>query len=202
MKLPHRLRRILAPVTAFILVAGGTIALMPNESAVVEAEQEVAVLVLTQPVSAGTTTDQVASLVETRLLPVDAIADGAFSDTSALPNGVLAVDLVAGQQLVSASFVETRLDAFGAGLAAVSIRLDSQRWAGPVDLAGGIVDVYETGDAGTRLLATGAQVLSHPTDVAELDPRAESIITIAVAQHSLHEVLAAASSGNIWLVGS
>ena len=44
MKLPHRLRRLLAPVTAFILVAGGTIALLPDESAVVEAEQEVAVL--------------------------------------------------------------------------------------------------------------------------------------------------------------
>jgi len=176
--------------------------LLPDENSVVEAEVNVAVLVLNAPAAAGTPTDELSDLLETRLVPPDAVAFGALTNPSDLPNGVLAVDHVAGQQLLGASFVETRLDAVGAGLAAVSVRLDSQRWAGPVDLAGGVVDVYETSEDGARLLVSGARVLIHPEDSDELDPRAESIITIAVPVEQLSVVLSAASAGEIWLVGS
>jgi len=202
MRLPYRIRRLLPPLLAFGLVAGGTMTLLPDENSVVEAEVNVAVLVLNAPAAAGTPTDELSDLLETRLVPPDAVAFGALTNPSDLPDGVLAVDHVAGQQLLGASFVETRLDAVGAGLAAVSVRLDSQRWAGPVDLAGGVVDVYETSEDGARLLVSGARVLIHPEDSAELDPRAESIITIAVAVEQLPVVLSAASAGEIWLVGS
>ena len=93
------------------------------------------------------------------------------------------------------------VDALGEGLVAVSVRLDPQRWSGPFTTTGDIVDVYEVADTGTTVLATEVRIVATP-DTADLDPRSEQVITLAVPNDTVGAVITAAADNRLWLVGS
>ena len=194
-------RNIAAPLGAGILVMVGTYALVgtSNDIGVVD-EDLVPTVVVVEPISAGTDTAVIADLVEVRMLPRSVRPDGALSDLESLPAGVLVHDTVSGEQLLESSIALDEVDALGGGFTSISVRVDAQRWAGPFGSTGGAVDIYRSGET-IELIVADAVIISAPS-IEELDPRAESIVTLAVPDESITQVISAASQNQIWMVGA
>ena len=194
-------RNIAAPLGAGILVMVGTYALVgtSNDIGVVD-EDLVPTVVVVEPISAGTDTAVIADLVEVRMLPRSVRPDGALSDLELLPAGVLVHDTVSGEQLLESSIALDEVDALGGGFTSISVRVDAQRWAGPFGSTGGAVDIYRSGET-IELIVADAVIISAPS-IEELDPRAESIVTLAVPDESITQVISAASQNQIWMVGA
>ena len=194
-------RNIAAPLGAGILVMVGTYALVgtSNDTGVVD-EDLVPTVVVVEPISAGTDTAVIADLVEVRMLPRSVRPDGALSDLESLPAGVLVHDTVIGEQLLESSIALDEVDALGGGFTSISVRVDAQRWAGPFGSTGGAVDIYRSGET-IELIVADAVIISAPS-IEELDPRAESIVTLAVPDESITQVISAASQNEIWMVGA
>ena len=194
-------RNIAAPLGAGILVMVGTYALVgtSNDIGVVD-EDLVPTVVVVEPISAGTDTAVIADLVEVRMLPRSVRPDGALSDLESLPAGVLVHDTVIGEQLLESSIALDEVDALGGGFTSISVRVDAQRWAGPFGSTGGAVDIYRSGET-IELIVADAVIISAPS-IEELDPRAESIVTLAVPDESITQVISAASQNEIWMVGT
>lgn len=194
-------RNIAAPLGAGILVMVGTYALVgtSNDTGVVD-EDLVPTVVVVEPISAGTDTAVIADLVEVRMLPRSVRPDGALSDLESLPAGVLVHDTVSGEQLLESSIALDEVDALGGGFTSISVRVDAQRWAGPFGSTGGAVDIYRSGET-IELIVADAVIISAPS-IEELDPRAESIVTLAVPDESITRVISAASQNEIWMVGT
>ena len=194
-------RNIAAPLGAGILVMVGTYALVgtSNDTGVVD-EDLVPTVVVVEPISAGTDTAIIADLVEVRMLPRSVRPDGALSDLESLPAGVLVHDTVTGEQLLESSIALDEVDALGGGFTSISVRVDAQRWAGPFGSTGGAVDIYRSGET-IELIVADAVIISAPS-IEELDPRAESIVTLAVPDESITQVISAASQNQIWMVGA
>ena len=194
-------RNIAAPLGAGILVMVGTYALVgtSNDTGVVD-EDLVPTVVVVEPISAGTDTAVIADLVEVRMLPRSVRPDGALSDLESLPAGVLVHDTVIGEQLLESSIALDEVDALGGGFTSISVRVDAQRWAGPFGSTGGAVDIYRSGET-IELIVADAVIISAPS-IEELDPRAESIVTLAVPDESITRVISAASQNEIWMVGT
>ena len=194
-------RNIAAPLGAGILVMVGTYALVgtSNDIGVVD-EDLVPTVVVVEPISAGTDTAVIADLVEVRMLPRSVRPDGALSDLELLPAGVLVHDTVSGEQLLESSIALDEVDALGGGFTSISVRVDAQRWAGPFGSTGGAVDIYRSGET-IELIVADAVIISAPS-IEELDPRAESIVTLAVPDESITQVISAASQNEIWMVGA
>ncbi|MEY3680763.1 MAG: hypothetical protein RL547_1376 [Actinomycetota bacterium] len=193
------LKRFAPALLAFVLVAFGTLMVLPKDDDVANADQRQPTLVLTDDAEAGT---PIADLVtEVRMLEVDARATGALTSIEGLPEGVLVTDHVAGQQLLATSFAANVVEGLGKGFVAVSVRLDAQRWVGPLVTTGDVVDVYDIGVDAATPIAREAVVLEAPAPT-DLGPRDESVISLGVPESSLSEVLVAASANRIWLVGA
>ena len=198
----QNLRRIAVPFLAFVITAVGIFLLTANGAPTEEADVDgIATVVLASPLPAGATTADVIAASEVRLLPSTARAEGALSELDALPTGVLAADMVPGQQVLFTSIADDVVDALGEGLVAVSVRLDPQRWAGPLKTTGDTVTVHDVVDDGTTVIAQGVRIVSAP-DPSELDPRSEQVITLAVLEDSATDVITAAADNRLWLVGS
>ena len=196
------MRRAAVPIAAFAITAVGLYALTADGSTTTEvAPDGVATVVATRAVAAGASTAEIIAASEVRMLPATARAEGALTATDAVPSGILVTDLVPGQQVLSSSVADDVVDALGEGLVAVSVRLDPQRWSGPFTTTGDIVDVHEVADTGTTVLATGVRIVATP-DTANLDPRSEQVITLAVPDGTVGAVITAAADNRLWLVGS
>ena len=163
-------------------------------------EDLVPTVVVVEPISAGTDTTVIGDLVEVRMLPRSVRPDGALSDLESLPAGVLVHDTVIGEQLLESSIALDEVDALGGGFTSISVRVDAQRWAGPFGSTGGAVDIYRSGET-IELIVADAVIISAPS-IEELDPRAESIVTLAVPDESITRVISAASQNEIWMVGT
>ena len=191
-------RKVLPAAAVFSLTFVGVLALVPNEK---NADANlVPVLVASRSLADGTKTSDVRKASIVRLVPKDVRAAGAVTSAAALPDGVLAYDHVAGQQLLATSFAASRVRSLGAGFAAVSVKLDAQRWIGPWVEAGRFVDVYDTNEAGPKLVAERAVILSVP-DPANAKPSDDAIVSLGVPKDALIDVLLAAANNHIWLVG-
>jgi len=195
------LKRFAPAVLAFVLVAFGTFMVLPKDDDVANADQRQPTLVLTADVETGTPVADLAADIEVRMLEADARATGAISSIDDLPEGVLIADHVAGQQLLSSSFAANVVEGLGEGFVAVSVRLDAQRWVGPLVTTGDVVDVYDIGVDAATPIAREAVVLEAPAPT-DLGPRDESVISLGVPERSLSAVLVAASANRIWLVGA
>lgn len=193
------LKRFAPALLAFVLVAFGTLMVLPKDDDVANADQRRPTLVLTDDAEAGTPVADL--MLEVRMLEVDARATGALSAIDELPEGVLIADHVAGQQLLSTSFAANVVEGLGKGFVAVSVRLDAQRWVGPLVTTGDVVDVYDIGVDAATPIARDAVVLEAPAPT-DLGPRDESVISLGVPESSLSDVLVAASANRIWLVGA
>jgi len=196
------LRRAAIPLAAFAITAVGLYALTADNAPTVDAPVEgIATVVATRALPAGATTADIIAASEIRMLPATARAEGALTATDAVPTGILINDLVPGQQVLASSVADDVVDALGDGLVAVSVRLDPQRWSGPFSTTGDIVDVHEVAETGTSVLATDVRIVATP-DPAELDPRSEQVITLAVPDNTVGAVITAAADNRLWLVGS
>lgn len=194
-------RNIAAPLGAGILVMVGTYALVgtSNDAGVVD-EDLVPTVVVIEPIAAGTDTAVIGDLVEVRMLPTSVRPVGALSDLESLTAGVLAHDAVTGEQLLESSIALDEVDALGGGFTAISVRVDTQRWAGPYGSTGDAVDIYRSGET-IEFIVADAVIISAPS-IEELDPRAESIVTLAVPDESITQIISAASQNEIWMVGA
>ncbi len=175
--------------------------LVGGREPVVSAEPGLPTLVATAPVDAGTRVADLGPSVEIRILPAEARAEGAVGSIGSLPPGLLAGDLVVGQQVLVSSVVDDPVDQVGEGLVAVSARLDPERWVGPFTVSGPVVDVYAVGDDGPRLVAEDAVVLEAP-EPGDLDTNEDSVVTLGVAVGDVEQVVGAVAGDGIWLVAS
>lgn len=199
MKVFGKFRRQAAAGLAFVCVGLGSLLVLPRSS---EGSVEVGVpaVVVADGVDEGASSDVVRARAEVRIVDEGARAEGAFTSVDDIPDGVLAYQLVPGQQVLATSFVESRTDALGGDFVSISVRLDAQRWLGPVEMSGQIVDVYEVTADGAELIAPRSMVLSAlPTD--EVGPNDEAIVSLGVKREYLDRVLVAASNQSVWLVG-
>jgi len=196
------LQRIAIPFIAFATTAGGLFMLTTNGTPTEEVNPDgIATVVVLSALPAGAPTADVIASSEVRMLPGSARAEGALTELDAIPSGVLAADLVPGQQVLMTSVADDVVDALGAGLVAVSVRLDPQRWAGPLTTTGDTVTVHDVGDNATTVIAREVRIVSAP-DPSELGPRSEQVITLAVPENTATDVITAAADNRLWLVGS
>lgn len=195
-----QLRKWGPAVIAFLLVAGGTFAALPSESKRAEATDLVPAVFVTGQLEAGTPTSEVRDNVEVRQVPPDLRPAGALSSTSEIPAGVLASTHVAGQQLLQSSFAATRASALGEGYAIISVKLDAQRWLGPVKVTGKFVSVYSILNGQSVLICSDAVVLDAPS-TGDVKPTDNSIISLGVRREFLDEIVAAADEEHLWLTG-
>jgi hypothetical protein len=195
-----RILRYWPSLIAFILIAVGTVVLINAQESSVASLDRVPTLVLTERVEQGTNSVNLVSLIEIRQLEPEARPEGALSSIEELPEGVLASTHVAGQALLATSIAPNRVASLGPGYVAISVRLDSQRWVGPVLLTGRTVDIYDIDPDAPRMISPAAVVVEVISPTA-VDPKQETILSLGVREETLPAVLAAASDNRIWLVG-
>lgn len=200
MTIGYRIRRLAVPVTAFALVTGGALLALPDDNSSSDAAQKAPTVVVVDNVESGTPTDEVRKHVEVRQVDVSARADGAFASLDEIPAGVLVADHVGGQQLLATSISKNVVTAVGEGFVSVSVRLDSQRWVGPVKATGSTVNVFAINAGVATLVSPDAVVLDSP-DFSDLKPRDDAIVSLAVRNDTLAAVLVAAAEDKLWLTG-
>ena len=194
-------RNIAAPLGAGILVMVGTYALVGTSGDTADADEDlVPTVVVIEPIAAGTDTAAISDVLDVRMLPSSVRPEGALSNLESIPAGVLASDVVIGEQLLESSVALDKVDALGGGFTSISVRVDAQRWAGPYGATGDAVDIYRSGDL-IELIVSDAVIISAPS-LEELDPRAESIVTLAVPDEAVTGIISAASQNEIWMVGA
>jgi pilus assembly protein CpaB len=219
-------RRILAAVAALVLALVGTVVLVAYvrgaDARAMAGVQTVSVLVVDQPVAAGTPGDQLADLVRSELVPAKAAVPGRVTDLAELVGTVASVDLQPGEQLLAARFVAPDdLRAAGAvalpaGDQEVSVLLEPQRAVGGRLSAGDTVGVYLSiggQDGGsTHAVLHGVlvtQVQGAPaaaTDTAAADdpgaaatPSQSLLITLAVTAEEAEPIVFGMEHGTLWL---
>lgn len=194
-------RNIAAPLGAGLLVMVGTYALVGTSGDTAETNEDlVPTVVVIEPIAAGTDTAAISDVLEVRMLPSSVRPEGALSNLESIPPGVLTSDVVIGEQLLESSVALDKVDALGGGFTSISVRVDAQRWAGPYGATGDAVDIYRSGDL-IELIVSDAVIISAPS-LEELDPRAESIVTLAVPDEAITGIISAASQNEIWMVGA
>jgi len=194
-------RNFAAPLGAGLLVMVGTYLLIGTSGDSTAANENLLPsIVAIEPIAAGTDTSELGGVIDIRMLPPSARPDGALSDLESLPQGVLTSDLVVGQQLLKSSVALDKVDALGGGFVSVSVRVDAQRWAGPYGSTGDRVDIYRAGET-TQLIVSDAVIIHAPL-LEDLDSRAESIVTLAVPETAVTNIITAASQNEIWMVGA
>src|SRR5688500_14014848 len=133
-------RRLLAAIAALVLLVAGTLVLLAYvngaDARALAGTRTVEVLVVDEPVPAGTAGDALTELVTTKLLPAKAALGGRVTDLADLSGRVSTVDLLVGEQLLSSRFALPQdVQAPGTvevpdGLQEVSILLEPQRAVG------------------------------------------------------------------------
>jgi hypothetical protein len=201
MKTKTMFKRFGPTVAVFSLVSVGALLALPDNDSADADKDLVPVLVAKDALPSGTPTGSLADVVEVRDVPRPARAEGALDSVGDIPEGVLAYDHVVGQQLLVTSFADDAVAAVGAGRVSVSVRVDSQRWVGPFNTTGTVVDVYAIDENGATKISSGAVILGSPS-TEDLTPKQDSIVSLAVREETLQAVLVAASENRLWMVGA
>jgi len=196
--------RVLAPLGVGIFVMVGTLALLREDASSTAGGVLVPTLVAARPIPASTPVAELAGYTEVRDLPAAARASGALGSAADLPtalsSGVVARELVAGQQVLTSSIAADPIAAVADDYVAVSVRLEPQQWVGPFQTTGATVAIYEIGETASRSLVDDARIVLSP-DPTTLEPKSEAVITLAVPGNKVSAVVAAAATGKLWLVG-
>jgi pilus assembly protein CpaB len=152
-----RNRKTIGLVSAVLLAAVGTLSLSAYvrnaEDRAVAGEELVDVLVVRQPVAAGTASDDLASKVRIERVPAKVRASDALVSVRELDGLVADVDLVPGEQLLKTRFItadqQTRrasLAPVPAGLHEITVALDPERALGGHVRTGDTVSVIASFD--------------------------------------------------------
>lgn len=200
MTIIRRAVKFLPALIAFGCALAGSLLLLPRNEETAGAEALVGVVVLSRDMTQGSPAEDVRAVAELRQLPREAVPEGSLDSLNDITGGVLSVDHVAGQQLTTHSFVRNRVAAVGTDFLVVSVRLSAQSWTGAVRIVGDVVDIYALDDTGADLISSAAVVLDSPP-LEEVQPSAESVVTLAVRRATLPAVLVAARDERLWLVG-
>jgi pilus assembly protein CpaB len=219
-------RRLLAACAALVLLVLGTAVLLAYvqgaDARAFAGAQPVQVLVVDQPIAAGTSGDSLAELVRTETVPAKAAVEGRVTDLGELTGLVATTDLQPGEQLLTGRFRSPdRMQAPGTvavpkGLQEVSVLLDPQRAVGGRLAAGDTVGVYlsladpmkQTHAVLHRVLVTqvqGAPAAPDPEAEAAVDPASTAapatslMVTLAVDAQDAETVVFGAEHGTLWL---
>jgi pilus assembly protein CpaB len=219
--------RLLAASAALILIVAGSLVLLAYvrgaENRALAGVRTVEVLVVEQPVPAGTAAEDLADLVTTEMLPAKAALPGRVTDLKALAGRVATVDLQVGEQLLGSRFSRpTDLQAPGtvevpAGLQEISVLLEPQRTIGGRLAAGDTVGVYlsqvltddtrQTSAVLHGVLVSqvqGAMSVAEPAEdgtepVAAGTPLTSLMVTLAVPARDAETVVFGMEHGTLWL---
>jgi pilus assembly protein CpaB len=219
-------RRLLAAAAALVLALVGGVVLVAYargaDARAMAGMDTVQVLVVDQPVAAGTRAEDLAPLVRTEQLPAKAAVAGRVTDLTALAGEVVTVDLQPGEQLLAGRFAAPQsLQAPGtvavpAGAEEVSVLLEPQRAVGGRLAAGDRVGVFISLDAPSthavlhRVLVTQVQGAPVPVDTASdtgtdtasagtVAPSASLMVTLALTAEQAEGVVFGAEHGTVWL---
>jgi pilus assembly protein CpaB len=222
-----RRNKIMGLIGAFILAAVGTTALATYvrgaHDRAVAGEELVDVLVIDQPVTAGTPASDLTQKVRKDQVPVKVRPEAAVGNLQELAGLVAAVDLQAGEQLLRTRFQSPAAQtssatcstktAAPAGLSEVTIKLDAIHAVGGGIRAGTNVGVNASFDkddsnpAVTKTLLRNVLVTCVSSTLVEQKPEAgaspviasELLITLAVDPGSIEKVIFAAEYGRMYL---
>jgi pilus assembly protein CpaB len=219
-------RRLVAALAALVLFAVGTLVLVGYvngaDARALAGAEPVQVLVVDQPIPAGTPGSELTQLVRTDTLPAKAAVAGRVTDLADLDGLVATADLQPGEQLLAGRFQSPDQEgapgtvAVPEGLQEVSVLLEPQRAVGGRLAAGDTVGVYLSQTAGTaqthavlhRVLVTqvqGAPAAPDPTAEAAAEPASSSppasslMVTLAVDAPDAETVVFGAEHGTLWL---
>lgn len=193
------LRRAALPLAVFLMVTAGALLVIPRDNPR-NSSDLLPTVVASRGIDTGTRTSDLGDAVQVVMMQASSRADGAISSVNEIPEGVLLSHHVRGQQLLLSSIARNRAAALGEGYVSVSIRLDTQRWSGPLGITGQSVDIYGIETGGAVLISSDATVLDAP-DAQTLKPRDDAVVSFGIRGDSLRKVLLAASEDRIWLVG-
>lgn len=198
MKFIHGLKKYWIPVAVFILVTAGLLTLIPRSNDDATASTGMPTVVVTEELPVGTKSDVVRSKAKIRMIPVYARVVGALDSLDDIPDGLLVSEQAIGQQLLATSFNESQVRALGDDFVAVSIRLDPQRWVGPLSVSGQQVNIYDVQGVDAELIASNA-VIINPPSTDGLKPDDKSVVTFGVKRESVAAVLLAAKNEQVWV---
>jgi pilus assembly protein CpaB len=219
-------RRLLAACAALVLLVVGAAVLLAYvrgaDARAFAGAQPVQVLVVDQPIPAGTPGSSLAELVRTETVPAKAAVEGRVTDLGDLAGLVATTDLQPGEQLLAGRFQNPETAqtpgtvAVPEGLQEVSVLLEPQRAVGGRLAAGDTVGVYLSQSGGVaqthavlhRVLVTqvqGAPAAPSPDADAAVDPASSSapasslMVTLAVDAQEAETVVFGAEHGTLWL---
>lgn len=212
-------RRIIAAVVAAILTLVAALILISYvggaDSRAASKLDPVPVLVVVSPVSKGTPANSLKNAVQVKEIPKSAVAQGAVTSVAELGTRVADADLVPGEQVLSARFVDpASLQAvtIPKGLQEVSVMLSTQRVYGGA-AAGDRVGMFLAGNGTNKLVLNNVLITrvvpnaSPQTSGANggngAPPAAASdnnvLVTFALSTHDAERVIWTAENGKIWL---
>lgn len=220
--------RLLAGVAAVALACVGAVLVFSYaanaDRRAMESLDPVQVLVVQEPVPAGTPVEALKESVVPEPLPAAAVPQTALASLSESAGLVTAVDLVPGEQLVAERLVDpAELQTPGSvpvpeGMQEVTFSVDPQRVVGGKVTAGDTVGVFVSFDEGGleddpalpttqrvfhKVLVTSIQ----RADAAAADPAADPqalpsgtmLVTVAMSDSDVAKVVFSAEFGRIWL---
>lgn len=203
MNLGRMIRRFGPPLLAFVVAALGALLLIGGESGGSSGDPaDLPTVVAVTDIPAGTPVAGLGAQVEVRSVPADVRALGAVERVEDLPDGVLGVTLVPGQQLLATSVAPDPRDDIGDELVAISATLEPQQWVGPVATTGDRVAVFAIGGEEGQLIATDVLVIDAPSDPSVLEPTEQVVVTLGVPRLDAARVVGAIAGSGIWLVSS
>jgi pilus assembly protein CpaB len=218
-------RRLLAAAAALVLALVGVVVLLAYvraaDARALEGVHTVSVLVVDQPIPAGTPGDQLTGLVRTELLPAKAATPGRVTSLTELAGRVATVDLQPGEQLLATRFEPPdALRATGtvgvpAGDQELSVLLEPQRAVGGRIAAGDTVGVYLSltlpdGTGVTHVVlhgvlvtqVQGAPALASAAGDSPEQPSTPSqnlMVTFAVTAEEAEPIVFGMEHGTLWL---
>jgi pilus assembly protein CpaB len=216
---------VLGLVGTFVLVAY----VRDAEDRALAGERLVDVLVASKPVAAGTAAESLRSVTTSERVPAKVRAQGAVTSLKSLSGLVTTTDMVAGEQVVRARFIEPGQVAKGVGevklplgYVEITLSLEPQRAVGGLIRPGDKVAVFGSVDALTVALpkgqanATATSLLAHQVLVSNVQfenranepsrnetktvaPTVNLLVTLAVDDATAEQILFYAEHGNVWL---
>lgn len=214
-------RRLVAAIAAIMLAVVGAVLLTSYVAAAdrraMAGLETTQVLVVAEPVAAGTQAADIAELVALEELPAKAVAPGALTSLDEVDGQTVSTDLEPGEQLLASRFATPEPDSgpeVPQGMHEVSVLLESQRVIGSDLLAGDTVAVYITKNSQTHLslhkvLVTRVQGGLTPPEPTEESaepqpaptpaPAGSVMVTLALSAPDAEKVVWAQEHGSVWL---
>lgn len=211
-------RRLLAALAAVLCAAVGAALLITYvtgaDRRAMAGMAPVQVLVTTGDVPSGTSGAALADLVETRMLPTDALAPGAVRDVATLAGLVSTAELKPGEQVLASRFADPATLApakpsVPRGKQQITIDLEPQRVLGGDLQPGAEVAVFTTIEKSTILAVRSALVIrvdappaSGKDDADAAPPTAPTEghvrVTLAMTGPEATSLVAGATRGAVW----